>query len=75
MPVTAVSCAQLSLALKQSEEDTMILNVHKRNASGETALHINAIKGNVRLVRLLIQHVRGRVPPAPQRTHPPPLHA
>jgi ankyrin repeat protein len=51
---------QLSLALKQSEDDAMLHNVHKRNASGETALHVCAIKGNTRMVRLLIQHVRGR---------------
>lgn len=35
---------QLALAVKKSEEDAMLNNVHKRNASGETPLHINAIK-------------------------------
>jgi ankyrin repeat protein len=47
---------QLALLKKKSQRDAMMQNVNKRNASGETHLHVAAIKGDLDLVQDLIQH-------------------
>ena len=42
--VLASTLLQMALAMKESERELMLQNVHKRNASGETPLHQVVIK-------------------------------
>eukprot|EP00040_Diaphanoeca_grandis_P025102 m.138650 g.138650 ORF g.138650 m.138650 type:complete len:1017 (-) comp30009_c1_seq1:47-3097(-) len=45
---------QLALAMKQSADDALLVNVNRRNASGETPLHQVVIKGDVKMVARII---------------------
>lgn len=52
MPLTERQ--QMALLKKEQEAQSMIANVHRRNANGETPLHVAAIKGKSELCERLI---------------------
>jgi hypothetical protein len=47
---------QIAMVLKESRREEILLNINKRNSSGETALHQEVIKGDAELVAFLIEH-------------------
>jgi len=46
---------QLALAKRSSQTEVMLMHPHKRNARGETPLHLGAIQGDVALVKGLLR--------------------
>jgi hypothetical protein len=44
------------MVLKESRREEILLNINKRNSSGETPLHQEVIKGDLELVAFLIEH-------------------
>ena len=48
---------QMTMIKKQQEDQQLIINVHKRNANGETPLHVATIKVHTIILRFYFASV------------------